>query len=437
MTEYTRVTVQGEGRKADLVLPDDEPVAAMLPDVLSLLREDRDRSARPVVLVTTVGEQLDPSLTLAEQAVGHGTLLRVVRMDEAPPPPEVADVTDVAADAVAARGDVWRPVWGLVAAAALTLLLGAGGATVARSGLGVDAGTPGWLVAALVAVAIGLGRRGRTAAAVVQAAAAVGAAVVVADDAAGRLADGTTAEVGLVWFVLTCVVVGLVATVGFADAALGLGGAVGVVLAGTLAAGEVLGWERPHTAAVVAVVGCLVVGLLPGLAMTVSGLSGLDDRVVEGRRVPRAAAERAVDAAHRGLTWATVAAALVTGACAWLLADVQDTWSRLLAVAVAAVLLLRTRVLPLAPQRLALLVGGATPLVVLLLDLGRDDPGRAVVVVAALVVGLAVVTGTRTSDQVRARLRRLADVAELVAVLALVPLVLAHLGVFADLVDAF
>ena len=87
MTDYTRVTIQGEGRKADLVLPDDEPIAAVLPDVLSLLDESTERSARPVVLMTTVGEQLSPSLTLAEQDVEHGSILRLVRVDEAPPPP--------------------------------------------------------------------------------------------------------------------------------------------------------------------------------------------------------------------------------------------------------------------------------------------------------------------------------------------------------------
>lgn len=116
MTTYTRVTIQGEGRKADLVLPDDEPVAAVLPEVLSLLDESTDRSSRPLVLMTTVGEQLSPALTLAEQDVEHGTILRLVRVDEAPPPPEVADVTDLAGDAVESRPDSWRPVWGVVAA---------------------------------------------------------------------------------------------------------------------------------------------------------------------------------------------------------------------------------------------------------------------------------------------------------------------------------
>ncbi|MFS0702219.1 EsaB/YukD family protein, partial [Cellulomonas sp. 179-A 4D5 NHS] len=162
MTEYTRVTVQGEGRKADLVLPDDEPVAAMLPDVLSLLDDGQARSARPVALVTTVGDQLDPSLTLAEQAVAHGTILRVVRVDQAPPPPEVADVTDVAADAVQSRSDAWRPVWGVVAGAVLAGVLGFLAAGLAVRDVDVPAATLLGACAALAVVAALLARRGRT-----------------------------------------------------------------------------------------------------------------------------------------------------------------------------------------------------------------------------------------------------------------------------------
>jgi len=436
VTEYTRVTVQGEGRKADLVLPDDEPVAAMLPDVLSLLREDRDRSARPVVLVTTVGEQLDPSLTLAEQAVGHGTLLRVVRMDEAPPPPEVADVTDIAADAVQSRADVWRPVWGVVAAAALAGVLAAFGADVAAR-TGTTLATLAGAAAAMTVFAAALGRREHGGPGVVSAAAAVGVVAVLAHGLAGPGADGSLGATALVWFGLASVVVAVVGVVGFADRALGLGGAVGAALVAGVAATRAAGWDPGDTAAVAALLGTLLLGLLPGIAMSVSGLSGLDDRVVEGRRVPRTVAHRAVESTHRGLTWATVATAVVTGAASWTLAGEAGTWARLLAAAAGVVVLLRARTMPLAPQRLALLAAGVAPWLALLVTLGRADPGRALTVAGVGVLALALVVGRRPGEHALARLRRLANVAELLAVLALVPLLLAHLGVFADLVGTF
>ena len=436
MTEYTRVTIQGEGRKADLVLPDDEPVAAMLPDVLVLLDEGEARSARPVALVTRVGEQLDSSLTLAEQGVEHGALLRVVRVDEAPPPPEVADVTDVVADAVETRADRWRPVWGVVATTVLAAVLGAYSATVA---VGLDLTLGGLLgvAAGLALVATLLGRRRLAGPAVVVTASAVGAAAVAALLVSAQHADGRLGTAAIVWFGLTSLLVGLVGAAGFRDVGLGLGGAVGTVLVGALAGMHALGWERLHSAAVVAVAGTLLLGLLPGVAMTVSGLSGLDDRVVEGRRIPRAAARRAVDSTHRALTWAAVATAVVVGSCAWVLAGATDVSSRVLAAALAGVLLLRTRVLPLAPQRVVLLLAGLTPLVALLTALGRDEPEQALGVALGVVLVLAVLVGSSPSEYVRARLRGLANVVELVAVLALVPLVLARVGVFSDLVGTF
>jgi hypothetical protein len=171
--------------------------------------------------------------------------------------------------------------------------------------------------------------------------------------------------------------------------------------------------------------------------MSVTGLNGLDDRILDGRRIARAEANRVVAVAHRGLSWATVAAATVTGAAALLLAGDSDVWGKLLAVAVAVVLVLRTRVMPLVPQRLALIVAGLAPLLALLAMLGRADPVRGLAVAAALIVVLALLVGVRPGERTKARLRRLANTVELVAVVCLVPLLLAELGVFADLVDTF
>ena len=437
MTRYTRVTVQGEGRKADLVLPDDEPIAAMLPDVLALLDETGVQSARPVVLVTTVGDQLDLSLTLAEQVVEQGTILRIVRLEEAPPPPEVADVTDVAADALQSRADIWRPIWGVLAAAALAVVLGALAATVAVAQLRVSLTTLLEVCAALVLVALLLARRAQSGPAVIGTAVAAGIAAVVASGVADRFADGAFGTAALVWFGLACVIVGVVGAGGFRDVALGLGGAVGIVLVGALAVLTRLGWERADAAAIVALFGIAILGLLPGIAMSITGLNGLDDRILDGRRVARAGANRVVAIAHRSLSWATVAAAAVTGAAALMLAADADIWSRLLTIAVATVLLLRTLVLPLAPQRLALLVAGAAPLVALLATLSRIHPGWGLAVTAALILVLGLLVGSRAGERAMARLRRLANVVELVAVVSLVPLVLGVFGVFADLLGKF
>lgn len=435
MTEYTRVTIQGTARKADLVLPDDEPVAAVLPEVLSLLDERTERSSRPVVLMTTVGEQLSSSLTLAEQEVRHGTLLRLVHLDEAPAPPEVADVTDVMADAVSSRPDSWRPVWGVLAAALAALVLG-----LSTTPVVVAAGlVPARLWPAVAVVLLGavlLGRRGRTGPAVVLTALAAGAALTLAADVAQRLGMTAPGTTPLLWVGLVAVLVSTVAVLGFRAVPLALGGVVAGVLTGGAAVMHVAGMAPEHVAAVVACAGALALGVVPGLAMTMSGLSGLDDRVVEGRLVARADVEGAVTGTHRALTAATVAAVAPTAISTWALAGTDDVFARGVAAAVGVILLLRTQVLPLAPQRLALLAGGAVTLIALMLS-GALGTGTLLLAAAAVLVALLVLTGTSPSENVRARLRRFAGVVELVAVVALVPLLLALLGVFGDLVETF
>lgn len=435
MTEYTRVTVQGEGRKADLVLPDDEPIAAVLPEVLSLLDETTERSARPVVLMTTVGEQLSPALTLAEQSIEHGTILRVVRVDEAPPPPEVADVTDHMADAVETRADRWRAVWGTTAATVVAGIAGVVGTPAA-----VLAGASGVQVIGVLALALVLAvvvaRRVRREPAVVLVGAVIGA---LASVAAVVVAEFQLVEPGataMVWFGLASAVLALVGISAFSDRALALGGAVGALLVTAWVVMDALAMQPLHVAAAVAIAGVLLLGLLPGVAMAASGLTGLDDRVVEGTRVSRQSVGRAVDTTHRALTWATIAAVVPVGVAAWSLARAEEPAARLLALAVGVILLMRTQVLPLAPQRLALIAGGAVPLLTLAFA-ALMTPLQAAVAAIGLALALSVLVGIHTSDHTRARLRRLANIVEMVAVLSLLPLMLWLFGVFADLVRTF
>lgn len=435
MTDYTRVTIQGEGRKADLVLPDDEPIAAVLPDVLSLLAETTERSSRPVVLMTTVGEQLSPALTLAEQNVEHGTILRLVRVDEAPPPPEVADVTDLMGDAVATRPDRWRPVWGTAATTALAAVataLGTSAAAVA-GGMPVQIGA-GVLV--LIGLAIVLGRRGATAPAVVLTGAGVGALGPVSAYLRELMSIQAPGALPLLWFGLAGTTLALVGLAAFTDRAIALGGVIAALLVGAWALMQLSGVQPVHAAAWVAILGVLVLGLLPGFAMAASGLTGLDDRVVEGTRVSRTRVLGAVETVHRALTWATVAAAVPVAVCAWTLARSPELPAQLLAVAVGLIALLRTQVLPLAPQRLALIASGAVPLATLIFG-SLLTPAQVTLAAVVLTMGLAVIAGARLSDNTRARLRRWAGIIEMVAVLSLLPLLLWLLGIFADLVRTF
>lgn len=430
MSDYTRVTIVGTRQKADLVLPDTEPITSLLPDVLDLLDETAESAARPVALTTTVGEQLDTSLTLAEQEVRHGTILRLVRVDAAPPPPDVADVTDVVSDTTSARPDAWNRSWATSAASVVAAVIGGYTAPM----LGTFAAL---VPAALAVAAVVAARLGHRSPAVVLTGGAVGSAVGPATSVAKGGPGTDPVAVLLVWFALAGLIAGAVWAVGVAQRAVGLGTVAGPALVGIWFGARAFGVDPSPAATVTVILGALLLGLLPGIAMSLSGLSGIDDRVVEGQRVARAETRVTVHAAHRTLTAATVTTALVTGALAWQLIRSEDLWGQLVAVAVSLLMLLRTRVLPLAPQRLALIVGGAAPLMAYLIDWATGESALHTLALLAVILLLTLLVGWRPPAHIAARLRRGAGTMEFFVVLPLIPLLLASMGVFGDLLGTF
>ena len=103
---YTRLTMIGSNRKADLVLPDDEPVGALLPQLLEVL-DERIPGGREIALTTLTGVRIELDATLGDQGVDHGTMIHLVPLDDAPHPPEIVDITDTVATAAGRRGDHW------------------------------------------------------------------------------------------------------------------------------------------------------------------------------------------------------------------------------------------------------------------------------------------------------------------------------------------
>lgn len=421
MTTYTRLTVIGADRRADMVVPDTEPVAAMLPDILALL----DHAPGPVTLVTRTGDQLDADRCLADQDVADGTPLWVTPVDQAPPPAQVADITDLVAETHDARPDAWNPTWTLITSSAVVAVLSClAMMTLVPSAVAIFAGT-------LVVIACLLARMGKTRVAVLAGAAASGAAIAIGlFPVEGRPPALTwLACVGLLGAVST-----LVGIIGFRDRALSAGGSIGALGALGVFALLETGATTVQAAATMAIIAILVVSIGPGLAMTVSGLSGLDDRLVTGTDTTRATARATVEAAYRSLTWTTIYACAVIALCGFTLLD-GSTISGWLAIAITTVLVLRLRVLPLIRQRLAL-TGAATLITV---DLLMTSPAHELIQVAVsvCVLVIAVAATARPSPVVTARLNRAGDFLETVAVVALVPLLLASWGVFGDLAGAF
>jgi type VII secretion integral membrane protein EccD len=436
MTDFTRLTVIGSARKADLVVPSDEAVSGLLPRLMELLDEPTGSVVRPLTLVRSTGEQLDVAHTIADQQVLDGELLRLVRSDDAPPPPEVADVTDVLGESLADRAGLWsrsaRELTGAVAIgivgcalaaqlpvgpiplASAVLVLSATAAILGRLGMR-------WICVALTAASLGV-----AAAAVWQFSATLGLAPPL------RLSAAVLGFAALGWICL-----GLGYGQGLRSRAAWFGSLVGVPISTLPLIMVSMGWRTESAAAITAAVAVVACGVLPRLALGASGLTGLDDQVVEGHPRRRDEVTLTVNEAYRLLSWVTFAVAIpIAVASAALLAS-DDLWAVAAGTVVITVSALRTRAFPLAVQQMALwsavlagFMGGL---------LGQPWIGDLLqaVILAGLMVLVVIMVLARPAAHQRAFLRRVGNALETLAVIALIPLLLGMFGIFSDLLKAF
>jgi hypothetical protein len=440
LIDFTRLTIVGASSRAELVVPNDETIGGLIPRLVDLLGERGGSVVRPLTLVRSTGEQLDPALTVAEQHVSDGELLRLLRQDEAPPPPEVADVTDVLGDSLGDRGGLWsggaRAVTASVAIGALAFVcgtaLGTGdlvaGATIGTSALGL-----------LALIALVLGRAGLRWVAISAVAAGMGLAFPVAAtlltgvDVAGEpLVASLALGVTLFWAVAA-----LGIGVGLSSTPALTGGVLGAVLAAIPFTLLLLGMSALEAVSIAAVAATVACGLIPWYAMSVSGLTGLDDQVVEGRLRRRDSVMLTVNGAYRTLTWSTFAvAAPVAGASAYLICS-DNVWAASLGGIVLVIVALRTRAFPLAAQVIALWGAILIGAVVGLIGAPLIEPGLTLVLLAAAALVIAVGAGVNPAAHQRASLRRLGNTLEAFAMVALIPVVLGVFDVYTDLLGAF
>ncbi|WP_435847383.1 type VII secretion integral membrane protein EccD [Streptomyces eurythermus] len=439
-TALSRVTLAGERRRVDLVLPSREPVGLLLPEVMRLLDDRVGERPQARHLVAADGSALEPDDTLESAGVPDGAVLRLVRVEDAPSAPVIHDVSDEAADDLDAR--LWR--WD--ARARRIMAAGAGVAWASAAGFmarqGFAAGTAGaalLVTAALAAVAgVLLGRAGRKgfAAALVVVSAAVGV------QGGWAVADAQAWPGAVRLAVVLAVAVADLALLGWFSP-FGRGALVG---AGALAAAGVC-WEialavqsggAARAGAVLAVVSAVALGVLPRLALTASGLSGLDDRRAAGASVSRYQVGTALAATHRGLALATVVTAVSGAVAAVLSVRTVTVWTVLLAVAVTLVLALRARAYPLAGE-IVVLLAASVVVALRLLWLWREHSGAvAPLAVLGLLAVLSLgVVAVQPAEHVRVRLRKAGDVLESAGVIALFPLVLGVFGVYGRLLGTF
>lgn len=435
---FTRVTLIGDSRHLDLLLPSEEPVGTLMPQILDMLADSPRDNVAAKLLVQASGEPLAEQQSLADHGVTDGSKLTLFSASDAPPPAVVYDVTDTVVEqteAVAGRWDErcrhaaagvfaaagsWASLeimlasfaaphawWILLALAVVLLGASTGFSARPRRSIGLTLAGTGWL--------FGLG-------AVLHLPATAEAKVL----ALAGLSAAALAAVGMV--------------LGRSRALFGASGTL-VALTAVWAASGFAG-TAPRTAAIAGILSIVGLGLLPKTALSLSGLATLDDQRSQGRSVRRTDALTAIDDAHRTLALGTVLVALSLAAAMWFLGtDAADqVWTLPLLAALVLATALRARSFPLAVERLALYAAASLGVAALALSAARSMAGSEwlvglLLLVTALIIGSAL--ALRLPAHSAARLRLAGNRLETIAILATVPLVLGLFGLFAQLLASF
>ncbi|MFH8754608.1 type VII secretion integral membrane protein EccD [Streptomyces atroolivaceus] len=442
-SEVSRVTLVGERRRADVVLPSDTPIGQLLPDILQLL--DDQVASRPLTrqLLTSDGSALAHDSTLASAGISDGAVLRLVRSRAALPAPVVHDVADHVADDLDLRAWRRRPAARRVVAGAATTVLTLTAALLARREfpLGSLAGVLTLLTSALLAAGVlaARARQGHRALATALLSVSGGLGVLTAWTAADAYDWPPAVRLGAVSgaLVLTLVLLGCFSP-------LGRGGLIGAAATASLTVvweGAAAVQQDPaRLGAVMAVLSVVLLGLLPRIALMAAGLTALDDRRATGVSVSRHEVGNALAATHRGLALATLVTAVSAGAAGWLLASAERStaWTVVLASVVAVLLLSGARAFPLVVEVVALVaVAGILLVRLMMLWMQHAGGAGAIAVLGAAALLPLLVLAVEPPEHVRVRLRRAADLVESAGVVALFPLAAGVFGVFGQLLDKF
>ncbi|MFG3683094.1 type VII secretion integral membrane protein EccD [Micromonospora chalcea] len=446
-----RVTISAPRRRVDVALPEQVPLAELLPEVLRHagegLADDGERHGG-WVLRRTDGGVLATAQALLPQGVRDGEVLHLVPARAEWPELEYDDVVEAIVDGARRRGAAWS------ARATRAAALGGAAVPLAVGLVAVVAAGPGergWPVAAAVALilvltataasrAYGDGAVGATLGGyALPWAATAGALAVASGDPVGPIP-------GLRWVGAPELLVGSVALL--LVAVLGLLGVasrsrvfvagVTVGVAGVVSALGGLLLDPAGAAAVLLAVLVFALGGLPLLAIRVGKLplppltlpspAGTRDLPDRGR------VHAAVARAEEVLTGMLLGHALLAVGAVAVLVATGRTAGLLLAAVVAGVLLLRSRLFVAVRHRVPAIVAGLAGYALLGAVLAeRAGPaGRFALAVGGLALALAAVTAGATYARrpVSPYLGRLADLTDTALVVAVVPVACAVLGLY-------
>ncbi|MFG2055357.1 type VII secretion integral membrane protein EccD [Micromonospora sp. NPDC048930] len=457
-TGLARVTISAPQRRVDVALPEQVPLAELLPEVLRHagegLADDGERHGG-WVLRRTDGAVLATAQALLPQGVRDGEVLHLVPARAEWPELEYDDVVEAIADGARRRGAAWSPA----ATRAATLVgagvpLAVGLVAVLAAGPGPRAGWPVAVAVALLLVlagtaasrAYGDGPAGTTLGGyALPWAAAAGALAVGSGDPVGPF--GPLPWVGAPELLAGSVALLLVSVLGLLGVASRGRVFVAGVTVGAAGASAALGGLLLDPAGTAAVLLCVLVFALGGLPLLAirlgkvplppitlpaagptGGPDGVRDLPDKGR--VHAAVARTEEVltglllGHAGLAVAATAVLATTGGLA----------GRLLAAVGCAVLLLRSRLFVAVRHRVPPVVAGLTGYALLgVLLAGHAGPtGRLVLAAGGLLLAVAAVVAGATYARrpVSPYLGRLADLTDTALVVSVVPVACAVLDLY-------
>jgi type VII secretion integral membrane protein EccD len=446
-----RVTVAAPKRRIDVALPDNALVGELLPHLLRHAGEDlpdAEDEQSDWTLRRVTGAELEVTRNLAAQGVRDGELLQLVprRVDW----PELAydDVVEVVASGARKVGRSWGNQ------ATRACGLGVTSALLAFGLVGLLLSGPPWQIPGLAALGLAL----------VLTIVGIVLSRAGGDAVAGAVVAGTAQLYALVGGLLVAAPAGtplnrlgaphalLAGAALLVSAIIGLTGVAavqrlftaGLGVGATAVLGALLCYAGMSAAGAAAVAVTLAIGLLPGYPLIASWLGKLPvpelpdrpEKILEDRPVPpRSGVFAAVARSVELLSGMLLAAAIVGSAGTVVLVASGGTAGSLLALAAAAALLLRGRLFPTPQQRLPLLVAGVVGLALLALQVTVRMPsaGARLLVVLGIVVAVILVlaaTLTYTRRTPSPYLGRLADILDVLAIMALVPLAAAVVGIY-------
>lgn len=435
-TTLTRITVIGTHRHLDLRVPSDEPLASLVPRIRELINAGRDgKAGGPTVLTTAVGMVLDDAQTLSTADVKDGARLYLRDADTVPPAPEAYDVASFTAESTDAAARLWSgPLrrGGLAAVAAL-LLAGSAGASVLMQG--PDGGPTGMLLAAALMVAGAAYGHFRSAAVGLS---AIAAGCIVATAAAFAAPYFPPAATILAAGVIALAAAGIACRtyVPFFTSAALLAGLGSLWILTRLLTGQ-----DSLAAGITGVGAVLALGAGPRLATIVAGLDKFDDEQRQsGFPSPRRPVLEAFHSAHGTLSGYSLVAAGIGSAAAVAVCLERDrmVWAVLLAVTLLGAVAFRGFPLPLFRQRLGIYVlAGAGFCAAAAVVAGQLNQTSVFALPAACGALMLATADANVRKETGARLRLLAQRAEMACVLATVPLVIGLSGAFEQLGRTF